>query len=441
MNVMFNVLYYIVLGIPNAFFHVLIWKQLTDSNQKTNKSIDLIVMCILALMFSLIHDFISSFLRIILILVSLIIINKITYKNDIKKSIALGFYGLIMLMIAELLFGIVYSFIMNNPAIVMLGTRVTTIIMNLCISLIAFGLFQFKIFKKLYTKLDSLFSKLSDYYVLILSLIAVVSINFLFVSSYYKADIKWLIIIDMLIVAAYVIIVFRIFSVENEFVKINDKYNTTLTSLKEYEEILDRYKIMNHENKNDLLMIRSMFIKKEKNIDKYIDQLIDTKIKDDEKLMYETSVIPSGGLRAVIYSKLLIMKDKKINNILHVDKQVRRVDLSEYGDEFVLNLCKIVSIYIDNAIEATMKTKKKEILLQLYLDSEENFNISITNTFTGEIDLSKIDTKGYSTKGDGRGYGLALANEILSRNKDIKNERKIDKNTFTQAIVINKKSR
>ena len=135
------------------------------------------------------------------------------------------------------------------------------------------------------------------------------------------------------------------------------------------------------------------------------------------------------------------MKDKKINNTLHVDKKVRSVDLSDYGDEFVLNLCKIVSIYIDNAIEATMKTKKKEILLQLYLDSEENFNISITNTFTGEIDLSKIDTKGYSTKGDGRGYGLALANEILSRTKAIKNERKIDKNTFSQSIIINKKSR
>ena len=195
---------------------------------------------------------------------------------------------------------------------------------------------------------------------------------------------------------------------------------------------------MNHENKNDLLMIRSMYIKKEKGIDKYIDKLIDTKIKDDEKIMYETSIIPSGGLRAVIYSKLLIMKDKKIKSSLHVDKKVREVDISEYGEEFVLDLCKVISIYMDNAIEATSKSRKKEILIQLYLDSEDRFKISITNTYTGGIEISKLEVKGYSTKGEGRGYGLALASEILNKHKNVENDKKIDKTTFTQTIVINK---
>ena len=224
----------------------------------------------------------------------------------------------------------------------------------------------------------------------------------------------------------------------HKYIKISNKYNTTLANLKEYEEILDKYKIMNHENKNDLLMIRNMIIKKEKDVDKYIDKLIEVKIKDDEKVMYETSIIPSGGLRATIYSKILMMKDNKINYKLHVDKGVRQVDLSGYSDEFVLDLCKVVSIFIDNAIEATCASKKREVLIQLFMDSEDKLNISIANTYKGSIDLSKIEMKGYTTKGEGHGYGLSLANELLSKHKFIRNTREIRKNTFVQNLVIDK---
>jgi len=439
MNIVLNGLYYIILGAPNAFFHLLIWNKLDDKNKIKHKWIYLISISVLALVFSLIHDYVSSMLRIVLILAALVIAYLILHNKNMKQALVSSTYTLGLLMVGELLFGIIYLIINKTTALEMLDGKLTNIIMNLCISLIAYGLYNITIFKKFYEKLNKLFSKLSNGFILVFAILILFSVNFAFLTSYYKIDFKWLILINTIISAVYLIIVFKIFNVENKIIKINAKYNTTLTNLKEYEEILDKYKIMNHENKNDLLMISSMIIKKENNIDKYIDKLIDTKIKDDEKLMYETSIIPSGGLRAVIYSKLLIMKDKKISSVLHVDKKVRSVDLSDYGEEFVIDLCKIVSIYIDNAIEATLSSKNKEILVQLYLNSENKLEIAIANTFKGEVDLSKIDLKGYSTKGEGRGYGLSLAHEILGRNKNIENIRKLDKNMFTQIIIINKK--
>ena len=363
---------------------------------------------------------------------------KIIINSSFKDIILLSFTSLSILMISELIFSMLYMFFINFESINILDSKIIALFINIIISLFGFVLLLIPIVSKLYYKLENLLPKSNNLYILSFTILILFSVNFLFVASYYDIDMRVLIIVNTLISTVYLIIVFRVFNIQNKYIKISNKYNTTLTSLKEYEEILDKYKIMNHENKNDLLMIRNMILKNEKGVDKYIDKLIDIKIKDDEKSMYETSIIPSGGLRAVIYSKLLIMKDKKINSKLLVDKTVRNVDLNDYSDEFVLDLCKVISIYIDNAIEAAELAKKKEILIELFLNSEGEFNVSISNTYKGELDLSKIDFKGYTTKGSGHGYGLALANEILEKHMDMINTRKVNKTIFTQNIVLKK---
>lgn len=438
MNI-YDIPYYLVLGIPNAFFYVFSWLKLSKSEFRFKKLYNVLIIFVLAFILSIIHNFANSFLRIILILILLISTCLITIKSSIKDSIILSFITLASLMLGELLYCLLYVVFFNPEVLNLAATRPMAIISNIIISILGFGLCILPLTGKIYLKIQNLFSKLSKYYILIFTILILFSVNFLFVSSYYQIDTKWVIILNTIISIIYLIIVFAVFSTQNKYIKISNKYNTTLSSLKEYEEILDKYKIMNHENKNDLLMIRNMILKSEKNVDKYIDKLIDMKIKDDEKVMYETSIIPSGGLRAVIYSKILIMKDKKINSKLHVDKSVRSIDLTDYSDEFVLDLCKIINIYIDNAIEATLLTKKKEVLIQLFLDSQSRLNISITNTYIGNIELSKIDSKGYTTKGEGHGYGLNLAAQMLNKHKDMTNVRKVNKNTFNQTIILNSK--
>ena len=91
------------------------------------------------------------------------------------------------------------------------------------------------------------------------------------------------IIINNISIYLILIVVYILIKKENEYTKIYDKYNTTLNSLKEYEDILDKYKVSNHENKNQLLTIRNMVLEKDKKIAKYIDELVKNKIKDDEK--------------------------------------------------------------------------------------------------------------------------------------------------------------
>lgn len=423
----------------NSIYHLTITNKFAELKFK-NKRLNYFVAALVLTGLILVNYFlINKFVEIPMLIILLLLVNFIFFKNSFINSLCIAITSQAIIMLSELLFSMLFMIFITNDVTFITSNAFGTLIINFIICVLATLIGRTGLSSAIYNFLKKITINLSNKITLLFLIIILFSINFLFVSLYYKVDSRIFVLINTIISIIYVIIVFRVFSIENKYIKMSTKYNTTLTHLKEYEEILDKYKIMNHENKNDLLMIRNMILKKEKDVDKYIDRLIDVKIKDDEKVMYETSTIPSGGLRAVIYSKILIMKDRKLKHKLHVDKAIRNVDLTDYSDEFVLDLCKIVNIYIDNAIEAAQLTKKKEVLIQLFLDSKDNFNISITNTYIGSIDESKIGTKGYTTKGDGHGYGLTLATQLLNKHNEMANIRKIEKATFKQTIIVEKK--
>ena len=91
---------------------------------------------------------------------------------------------------------------------------------------------------------------------------------------------------------------------------------------------------------------------------------------------------------------------------------------------------------MDNAIEAVIKLRKKEINIELYVIDDELY-IDITNNFKGEIDLYKIGHERHTTKGEEHGYGLLLVNKIISENKRyLDNEKSISGDYFTQTLKI-----
>ena len=62
------------------------------------------------------------------------------------------------------------------------------------------------------------------------------------------------------------------------------------------------------------------------------------------------------------------------------------------------------------------------------------FNIS--NTYKGKIEIEKIGT-GYTTKGNGRGYGLRLVNDIIEKQKELSIEKELDDRYYTTKLIVN----
>ena len=266
-------------------------------------------------------------------------------------------------------------------------------------------------------------------------IILILSFNLIFMSIYYKLDIKYLLILNLVLMFIYGTIIIKMANTKNEYLTISEKYNRSKNSLTEYQSVVSRYRIDNHENKSQLKRLRNKIDKENKEAIEYIDMILDTRIKNNEKILNKTKIIPDSDLKVLIDSKIMTMEEKNINNKLHVDKEVKTIDLIEIDQLLMEDICKIAGVYLDNAIEAVETLDKKEIQLDLY-KLDDFLCISVVNNYEGELELDKLYDIGYTTKDNDHGYGLPLVAEIVDNNKNLSKETHVNEENFRQVLKI-----
>lgn len=428
-----------IIKILGVFFitFVSVYNLYKISNKKFNFKDKKLYICFLCLMaFALINYMNSNaYIRIVLITLSLVIFYKIVFNESVQKCILVPFLSQFIIMISEMIFAIIISFIfeMDNNAII--NTQFGQNLSNLLIAIISMLLVQIPIVRKLYKFLLKITDKLKNIQLISFSIVIIVIANILTMLLYYRVEFKYLLIFNTVLTIFFFCVILYMLKTKNSYIKMYDKYNTTLNSLKEYEDILDKYRVSNHENKNQLLTIRNMLPKTDKETIVYIDQIVENKLKDNDKILFDVSIIPAGGLRGLIYSKILTMKELNIDYELEISNKVKTVDLISLDESLVLDICQIIGVYLDNAIEEVSKLDEKYINIEMYIDTIYLI-ISISNNYNGKIELDKIDKQGYTSKGSGHGYGLTLVNEIIKNNKKLENERAVSSDTFTQILKI-----
>lgn len=379
---------------------------------------------------------VNKYFRIILITTLLMFAYKFLYRSSLQKSVLTPIYTQVLIFFAELVYLILYMIVIGGQYDEkVLNNTLITVIANIIISFILVIFMQFKFTKKLYLKLINLTSKISPRQLTIFCTIGMLILNILIMISYYKIEFEYFIIINVCFIVFILLLIVYSFKTQNNYNIVSDNYNMAKNSLKDYEAMMTKYRIANHENKNMLLTVRAMIINKENNVPEYIDSIIENKLNDDEKLLLEMGVIPEGGLRATMYSEILKIKENKVKYNLNIDRRISTVDLIELDTNTTIDICKIISVFIDNSIEATRKLKKKVINIDMYI-SDSKLCIKVSNNYSGYIDISRVCDAGYTTKEKGHGYGLALVKNIILRNDLLENEMEISKNSFSQILKI-----
>lgn len=413
---------------------VVCWNSLASNERKINmkKIISLIIIVTICILISSI--IIPNPLKLVFNFLFLSFVNYISISKNIKKSIISVIISQLIVLTVELIFIFICAFIIPNITNKMPNNSILILILNILIALMTYFMIKKKIDNKIFKFLDKTtdFLKNSETlgYLFMIITIIIISIT----ESYMKLPIQIILITNVIMAIVFIIITVRMTYVKSQFNKIDSKYQTSLKSLKEYELMIDKFRINTHENKNEFLTIRNM-IKDRKTI-KYIDKLIDNKIMDNEKIMKKTVKIPEGGLRATIYSKMCLMDKNKINYQLEIAKNIKTTDLIDLDEGIILNICKVLGVFLDNSIEAVKNLKKKQITIEIY-KMDNKLNIEITNNFEGNINIDKMSKTKYTTKGEGHGYGLSLVNKIINENKEIlENEKEINGNNFTQILKI-----
>ena len=378
----------------------------------------------------------NAIFRITLITLILIMFFKFLFKENINKTIVTPIYSQILIFILEFLYSISVLLIYNgDPNKIISIVLNNSLLTNVIISILLIIVVNIKITKKLYGLILRATDKISSIQLGLFCVIGMLIVNMALYGTYTEVNIPYVLVCNVGITILVLLIMFYSFRTQNKYNKVSDKYNVAIKSLKDYETMMTKYRIANHENKNLLLTVRAMILNKEKDIPKYIDSIIEQKYMDDEKLLFDVSSIPSGGLRATIYSEILKIKENNIDYLLNIDRQIRTVDLIELDTDTVIDICKIIGVFIDNAIEAVKGLKKKNINIDLYLDNK-NLCIKVSNNYKGNINVSKINDEGYTTKGKGHGYGLPLVKSIISNNSIFENVTEVSKTIFSQVLII-----
>ena len=434
---MHDILVGFLCGAIMAVANIYMWNKLHDEKIDFKNYKVYLVGIVLPILLILNFSFINSYLRILTLVIVLILCNYLLFPKEKNANIVVPIIGEFILIISEVIISILFFIMLKIEGNDFLVLYAGTIIGNFTIGLNSILLVNLKIFKKITDKVTDVISNINKNILIIVLGILIIIINFLLAIPYYKIKTAYIIVFNAITIVVYSFIVFKMFEEKSRYIKMNNKYNMTNTTLKELEQNVTRLKITNHENKNQLLTIRNMIKKGEdsKSLIKHIENIVNTKIKDDETLMLQTSTITNSMISSIVYSKMLTMKENDVDAALIISRDIKDLYLSDIPDELAVEVCKIIGVYLDNALEEVSKYEEKIINIEFYAE-KKTLCIAISNNFEGEIDFEKMDNPGYTTKENGHGYGLSLAHEIIESNDRLSSEREIKDNIFKQILKI-----
>lgn len=199
--------------------------------------------------------------------------------------------------------------------------------------------------------------------------------------------------------------------------------------------LLEDYRIISHEHKNQLSIIRGMVGDDNKELSEYIDNLIDKRKMIKYQWIGQLNYLPLSGLKGLISYKLIEMESNKLEININISKEISRSKFKLLSSKQKDELYSIIGVYLDNAIQASTVSKNKEISLEIYKEKSEII-ITLANTYKDEIDLKRINEYGYTTKGKNHGIGLHIVKKITQDNNMFScNTRLFDK-YFIQELRI-----
>ena len=369
----------------------------------------------------------------ILIYLVMILIYRFLFSLNLFKSIMMVGVVFILYFIADIAVWIPMSSIFGPEA--MRDSLLIFIFSNILVSVLAFLLSYIPIiYSKLTFFLDKLEKNKYNDKVLFVALVIVV-FSFIVYNIANAAILSKSYLIDVIIMIFFFTLTFIYINEKISKDKLNSEYDNLMEYILTFENWIDDQQLNNHEYKNQLAVIRSMAKKNNKVVD-YIDELLKDEMYVEDFWVNEIKYLPSGGIKGLLYYKLLLTKKENIDICLSVSRDVVNY-VRKVNNEELKNISRVLGIFLDNAIDAAKESDNKVIAVEIYPRRSE-LMIVISNTYDGNIDLNKIAKKGYTTKGKGHGKGLYFAEKIINSSSIMKMERSLINNYYVQKLIISK---
>lgn len=395
---------------------------------------------VLLLLICILHTYLylnfNGTIKTIIMCVINIILYKIIFKISFKKSIMLTFLYMIILIIPELI-QLLFVKIINMNIEYCYSSYAGSIISNIIICLL-FIIITF-LLRKLLRKLIN--TAIDDnIQIIVYSILIFVCVGMFFYTIIKKFKFGENIALYLVAIVVLLIVLFSLIKQTIENKKLTNKYDKLLEFMTSYEKEIEKIRILRHETKNEFLSIKSRIIdkQKDKEIIKYINEILNDKHVFKNELYAKFGYLPANGVKGLCYFKTQEAQNKGLKTAINISPRVENSFIYKLNTKQNRDFGKILGVLLDNAIEGSVDSKEKEFGIEVYLTMKKECEFIICNSYDKEIDVGKAGKEKFSTKGKNRGHGLLLVNHLIKNNVIFSLETNITKGLFIQKLTIKK---
>lgn len=354
--------------------------------------------------------------KILLTFIFLILLLKITFKKDFFFILETCFFTLILMIFSEQLITIIFFNILNFNLQYISSINVFKFIANILIILNNIFVINVHCILWKYIKDKILFLKnnsiIKNFFIIIITFIIIISylISYEYFEKYFKNKI-FIPILILCIFSIYIALSFLytnyLFNENLTTLKINEKkYNQLKLYSQSIENLIDDISNFKHDY-NSMVFMMNGFLENDDycNLKKYFHKNIfnEDKYYDISKL----KKIKNSGIKGLLSAKISEILRNNIKIKIEIFNNIDQIYINEF------DLCRILGIFLDNALEAAITTQEKFISISFIKD--DDLNIVILNSCNNNnININSIFKKGYSSKGNNRGIGLFNVRSILN---------------------------
>ena len=398
-----------IISIGISFIEILaiflIYNVLINDNifkEITKKIMLSVVTIIIYSLFITLYDTDALIVFVGMLFLNSMIISKIEDKDTILTFIEFIVSALLMLGFELIISFIVYVTMGNDDL-----SPTTYLILVTCImSMLIYLLNTNKSIKKM--EFSNFFSKYKSINIIILNLF----VFFLLIKVLVSNNVMNTKIIIPITILGLIIIGINCYFYVYLYKTLNEKKKSEIkTSFNPLiNDLMGKLKANEHEYKNHLNTIWSIAqVTPPEDIKEKLQEYI-TNIVDDTEEFSMLLNVENTIIKAVLYNKGQRAEKLGVKYTYNVRSNFKDILLDNS------ELTVILSNLLNNAIEATSMIKKKE--LEVFIEEDNKYYIIDVRNRTEGLrmeDLGNIFKIGYSTKGEGRGYGLYNVKSIVDK--------------------------
>lgn len=396
-----NLLNVILSGIVSSTMSYFSISNISNSKKNFHEFIIYFIIFVPLLLIS--YEFFYGITRLILnILFIIISLYFSIFKKDISNSVYYALVYELLAYISEIFISVIFVLIFKINMNSYDEFQFSLLIFSICDSIFIYLLSKNKFICKNVQRLNTIISKNHKDWIYILIIMIILSLLLVFNKYNLGSDVNYYINVGMVIFVVFSLI----YVIYNKFQRqaMEDKYNESMEYVLRYEKIINEQGKKNHEYNNQLMVIKG-YINKPERLSEYLDEVIGEHKTGQNYTVKQLGFLPDGGVKGLLYHKLSKMEDNNIKYYLYVDQNLKDKDIESFDLKTYRDLTKLLGVFLDNAIDAALKSEEKEIEVELK-DKDECLLLTISNTYDKNTDINKVGKSGFTTKGVGHGFGL-----------------------------------